>query len=132
MLPTAPERETKFDVASLLTRCMDDSPLAMALLERFAARLPAVIADVESAMAASDWSAAASKVHRLSGEAANLSAVHLQAQAINLEGALRASRWNEATACLPLLRSAADECIRSLPAVLGQLQSSRCETTPCG
>jgi HPt (histidine-containing phosphotransfer) domain-containing protein len=124
--------EQPLNTVTLLKRCMDDSSLAATLLERFAARLSVVIQDIESAIAASDWSGAASKVHRLRGEAANLSATTLEAQATRLEEALRASRFAEAAAYLPALRAAGDECGRLLPAILRQLRSASCETNPCG
>jgi HPt (histidine-containing phosphotransfer) domain-containing protein len=108
---------------------MDDGQLAVTLLERFTARLPVVIRDVESAMAASDWSAAAAKAHRLRGEAANLSAIDLQAQATRLEAALRAGSLDEAAGCLPALQSAADAFVRSLPLALAQIHTSCCEAT---
>jgi HPt (histidine-containing phosphotransfer) domain-containing protein len=110
-----------FDLAALLRRCMDDNELAAGLVEKFTSRLSSVVHDIESLLAAGDCSQAASKVHRLKGEAGSLAAVELQAAASLLEECLRGGCLSEAPVHLRKLKSAADECLQAHSWVLARL-----------
>jgi HPt (histidine-containing phosphotransfer) domain-containing protein len=120
-----------FDLAGLLTRCMDDAAMAAALLQRFTSRLPTAIADLESLLAARQWSQASSKVHTLKGEAGSLGAIEFHAAACSLEQALGQCRQDAAAGKLVQLESAesklshlkaaADACLGARASALAQL-----------
>jgi len=105
---TSPE---VFELAALVRRCMDDRSFAAVLVEKFTTRLPVTIREIESSLAASDWAAAAAKVHNLKGEAGSLAAGGLQAAAAKLEESLRGAEHDAAPSLLVQLKSAADECV---------------------
>ncbi len=110
-----------FDLAALVRRSMNDRSLAAMLVEKFTGRLARSVEDIQQMIAASDWSAAAVKVHTLKGEAGSLAAVHLHAAATRLEQCLRAGRYAEAPSHLSDVQGAAAECLASAQAALSQL-----------
>jgi len=110
-----------FDLAGLLARCMDDAAMAAGLLERFTSRLPVVVQEIESSIAASQWSQAASKAHMLKGEAGSLGAAQLQAAAGTLEQSLGRSRPDAVAEHLVQLKAAAHACLRARGSALEQL-----------
>ena len=113
-----------FDIPALVNRCMQDQEMAMALLERFVTRLMAATAEIQRLMLERNWSAAASKVHNLKGEAGSLAALSLHRAASEVEGALRGGRYSEASQALPALELAAAECVSELPSALQQISES--------
>src|SRR4051794_5130063 len=107
-----------FEIAALVRRCMDDRSFAAALVEKFTTRLPTNIRDIETSLAASDWSAAAAKVHNLKGEAGSLAADGLQTAAAQLEESLRGAQHDTAPSLLVQLKSAADACVAARAATV--------------
>src|SRR4051794_21378895 len=81
-----------FELASLVRRCMDDRAFAAALVEKFTARLPPAIQEIESSLAANDGSSAAGRARNLKVEAGSLAAGALQAAAGQLGETLRGAR----------------------------------------
>src|SRR4051812_25515783 len=85
-----------FDCAGLLRRCLDDRELAKRLVEKFLSRLASAIQEIQGLLTTGDWSQAASKVHRMRGEAGDLAAVKLHAAATDLEDCLREAGYTKA------------------------------------
>jgi HPt (histidine-containing phosphotransfer) domain-containing protein len=79
------------------------------------------VQEIESALAASNWSLAGSKVHNLKGEAGNLAALKLEAATSQLAECLRAGRHDQAPAHVALLKAAAQECIAARSTLLKRL-----------
>jgi len=114
-----------FDSAGLLRRCLDDHELAKRLVEKFLSRLAGGIQEIQGLLMAGDWSQAASKVHRLRGEAGDLAAVKLHAAATDLEDCLREAGYTKAGSYFDHLKVAADECLAARPSFLERLAQSR-------
>jgi HPt (histidine-containing phosphotransfer) domain-containing protein len=112
-----------FQVDELLRRCMGDHWLASTLIERFTARLASTIQDIERSLAEGDRRPATSLVHKLKGEAGNLSAADLHRCAAALEDCLRAGRHAETELHFGRLKSAAEQCCSARSSALKQLRS---------
>jgi HPt (histidine-containing phosphotransfer) domain-containing protein len=110
-----------FDLAVLVRRCMDDSALAVTLLEKFTSRLTKSIQEIELLLDAEDWPAATAKVHDLKGEAGSLAADGLHAELTALERCLRVNLLIDARASLARAEAAAEQAITAAPAALTRL-----------
>jgi HPt (histidine-containing phosphotransfer) domain-containing protein len=115
---TAGMHSSMYKIDELLRRCIGDHSLAANLIDRFTARLPLTLQDIERAITDNDWSRAASIVHNLKGEAGSLSATQLQIDAASLEDCLRAARFGEADIHFRRLKSTAERCLIARPATL--------------
>jgi len=111
-----------FQVDELLRRCMADHWFAATLIERFTARLIATIDEIERSLAAADRRPVTALVHKLKGEAGNLSAVELHRCAAALEDCLRAGRHAETELQFGQLKSAAQLCCSGRTSALKQLR----------
>lgn len=121
---TANEPAQVFELAALVRRCMDDRAFAAVLVEKFTARLPTTIQEIEGSLAARDWATATAKAHNLKGEAGSLAASALQAAASQLEESLRGGQHDLAPSLLLRLKSAAEACVAARTAAVEQLSGS--------
>lgn len=116
-----------FDLSTLLDRCMGDAGLAARLLERFGARLPKAVAEIECSLATQDRSELVKQSHTLKGEAGSLAAVRLQQAAAELETCLR-NEPNLPEAEIVRLAAAiateAEQCRQRLPETLDALSTA--------
>ncbi len=127
LMSLCPELRGTFDLEALFDRCMSDAGLAIKLLERFGARLPKSIAEIEQSLAAFDRSEVLRQVHTMKGESGSLSAVGLQEAADHLEAQVRDSvdmHDPEIAQRGAKLAAAANLCRRRLPQALATLASA--------
>jgi HPt (histidine-containing phosphotransfer) domain-containing protein len=127
LMSLCPELRSTFDLEALFDRCMSDAGLATKLLERFGARLPKSVAEIEQSLAACDRSEMLRQIHTMKGESGSLSAVGLQEAAGNLETLVRDSadmNDPEIARLVSELAAAANLCRRCLPQALTTLASA--------
>jgi HPt (histidine-containing phosphotransfer) domain-containing protein len=116
-----PSPEGVCEIGTLMTRCMGDAVLAANLLRRFDARLMQAVSEIERAVAESNCSEAARRVHSLKGEAGSLATTRIQHSAAALEQCLRSGRVAEVSEHVTALKTSCEQLRKTFPTILDSL-----------
>src|SRR5207244_7955908 len=92
------------------------------MLQKFSARLPSDLKNLEQAVAAENWIAAAAQAHALKGMAANLAALPLKTAAAALEAACRAAEQKDAVEAFKAAASESQRCLNDIALYQSNIQ----------
>lgn len=93
------------DKEGLVSRLGDDDDFIQEILSEFADGIPALVGSIKSAIESRDQAALGTNAHTLKGSAGNVGAVGLQAIALAVENAGKASDFDQAAAHLTTLHA---------------------------
>jgi HPt (histidine-containing phosphotransfer) domain-containing protein len=99
----------------LLARCLNKTPVALRVLEAFAADAPGTIGQLRGAIEAGDAPSVAAAAHKIKGSAANLAAEKIRDAAYELEMCGRAGNLEAAPRLLARLEAEVERCNHFLP-----------------
>ncbi|MDT9000787.1 response regulator [Paucibacter sp. APW11] len=116
------------DIEAALERLGGDREALLEIAAMFAEDCPQRFASIDSALQARDLAALAQAGHDLSGTAANLSALQLQASADQLRELAREQRWDEAAT----LAAALPQQLAAMAAALSEWQGLQSAGQPAG
>ena len=111
--PAAPPEEV-YDRADALSRIADDEELLTTLIEMFQDDAPRYLAEIDTALAASDWSALGHAAHTLKGVLATFSARSGERIARELEDAAKADQASACVALVPLMHLEVERFLRAV------------------